>query len=44
MTRLDELIEREEAAIHRDLADGLLTQAEAQDALRELYRWVEEDE
>jgi hypothetical protein len=44
MTRLDELIEREESAIYRDLEEGLLTQAEAQDALRELYRWIEDDQ
>lgn len=44
MTRLDEMIEREEAAIYRDVEEGLMTQAEAQEALRELYRWIEEDE
>jgi hypothetical protein len=43
MTRLDELIEREEAAIYRDLEEGLLTQGEAQEALRDLYRSIEDD-
>ena len=45
MTRLDELIEREESAIYRDLEDGLITQAQAQEALRDLYySWAEEDQ
>lgn len=44
MTRLDEMIEREETAIYRDLEEGLMTQAEAQEALRDLYRWIEEDQ
>ena len=30
MTRLDKLVEREEAAIYRDLEDGLFTQAHSQ--------------
>lgn len=44
MTRLDEMIEREEAAIYRDLEEGLITQAEAQEALRDLYRSIEDDQ
>ncbi len=44
MTRLDEMIEREESAIYRDLQEGLITQAEAQEALRDLYQWIEEDQ
>lgn len=44
MTRLDEMIEREESAIYRDLEEGPITQAEAQEALRDPYRWIEEDQ